>query len=64
MNKLSYQRYDFIEYLKETLIPDLKESGKNSTANDFELAVLFMENSHICWAEIEVEEPGLKEVED
>lgn len=32
-------REDFVEYLITTLIPDLKESGRDATAEDFETAV-------------------------
>ena len=32
----------FIHFLEETLIPDLKESGMDFTAEDFETAVYFM----------------------
>ena len=39
----TWDREDFIKFLKETLIPDLKLSGKYSTAEDFETAVFFME---------------------
>lgn len=30
---------DFVDYLTDTLIPDLKESGRDATAEDFETAV-------------------------
>ena len=33
---------DFVEYLVTNLIPDLKESGMEATAEDFESAVFFM----------------------
>ena len=33
---------DFVEYLEVTLIPDLKESGLEATAEDFETAVYYM----------------------
>jgi len=33
---------DFLFYLVETLIPDLKKSGMEATAQDFESAVFFM----------------------
>ena len=33
---------DFIEYLEENLIPDLKDSELFATAEDFETAVHFM----------------------
>ena len=38
-----WKRLDFIEYLKKTLIPDLIDSGRSATAEDFETAVFFME---------------------
>lgn len=38
----TWHREDFIEFLEETLIPDLKESGRYATAEDFETAVFFM----------------------
>mgnify|MGYP003121042774 FL=1 len=38
----TWDREDFIKFLKETLIPDLKRSGNHSTAEDFETAVFFM----------------------
>ena len=38
-----WDRLDFIEYLKKTLIPDLIDSGRFSTAEDFETAVFFMD---------------------
>lgn len=43
-----WNRLDFIEYLKKTLIPDLKDSGKHATAEDFETAVFFMDTVP-CW---------------
>ena len=33
---------DFVEYLVTNLIPDLKESGMEATAQDFESAVFFI----------------------
>ena len=39
----TWERKDFIKFLKETLIPDLKRSGNHSTAEDFETAVFFMD---------------------
>ena len=36
---------DFILYLTQTLIPDLRESGRDATAADFEAAVLFMQGA-------------------
>lgn len=35
-------KQEFIEYLVDTLIPDLRESGRDCTADDFETAVRFM----------------------
>jgi hypothetical protein len=32
----------FIGYLKDILIPDLRESGSNATADDFEEAIYWM----------------------
>lgn len=34
---------EFIEYLLNTLIPDLKESGREATAEDFETTVAFLQ---------------------
>jgi hypothetical protein len=34
---------EFISYLKETLIPDLKEDGYDFTAQDLETCIYFME---------------------
>jgi len=34
---------DFIAYLEQTLVPDLKEEGKEATADDFESLISFME---------------------
>lgn len=36
---------DFVEYLEKTLIPDLKESGREYTAQDFETAVKHIRDS-------------------
>lgn len=36
---------EFCRYLRETLIPDLKESGREYTAEDFETALNFMEGA-------------------
>tara|TARA_Y100000004_G_scaffold191914_1_gene251548 strand:- start:1266 stop:1577 length:312 start_codon:yes stop_codon:yes gene_type:complete len=38
-------RWEFITFLEETLIPDLKRSGNHSTAEDFETAVFFMSST-------------------
>lgn len=45
-----WTRGDFIEFLEETLIPDLKESGRHATAEDFETAVFFMKGETV-WDE-------------
>jgi len=39
---ISYGRTEFREYLKGTLIPDLKESGELLTAADFEQAAKYI----------------------
>jgi hypothetical protein len=36
----------FTDYLTETLIPDLRESGRDATADDFETCLRFMANFH------------------
>lgn len=46
------EKQEFINYLTETLIPDLMESGHVATAQDFMRAVWFLEN------------PDAKEVHD
>jgi hypothetical protein len=38
-------REDFIDYLRDTLIPDLKDSHHDQTAKDFETAIKFMEET-------------------
>lgn len=40
-----WTKESFITYLRNTLIPDLKESGRDFTAEDFETAIHFMEDS-------------------
>ena len=42
LNVNGYTAAQFIEYLEETLIPDLKASGLECTAEDFETAVEFI----------------------
>jgi hypothetical protein len=37
------ERDQFIEYLTQTLIPDLRESGRDATADDFETCVRYMQ---------------------
>jgi len=37
-------REEFVDYLEGSLIPDLRESGRNATADDFEVAVAFIED--------------------
>ena len=36
---------EFCRYLRDILIPDLKESGREYTAEDFETAIKFMEGA-------------------
>lgn len=36
-------RAAFVVYLREVLIPDLRESGRNGTAEDFETCIALME---------------------
>ena len=43
MAQYKTSKQDFISFLKHTLIPDLKESGMDATAEDFETAVYYME---------------------
>lgn len=38
---------EFCRYLRVSLIPDLKESGREYTADDFETAVKFMEGAEV-----------------
>lgn len=38
-------RDEFVAYLRETLIPDLRASGRNVTAGDFAAAILFIEGA-------------------
>ncbi len=38
------ERDEFVRYLVETLIPDLRISGSDATADDFEAAVAFIED--------------------
>lgn len=42
---------EFIAFLRDRLIPDLRESGRDSTADDFETAIGFM---------LEADGPGMK----
>jgi hypothetical protein len=37
-------RQEFCNYLRTTLIPDLRESGSEATADDFETALKFIDN--------------------
>lgn len=48
-----WEREDFIEYLEETLIPDLYDSGMEETAKDFRVAVKFMRNPQLDEVEME-----------
>jgi hypothetical protein len=36
---------EFLSYLRETLIPDLRESGNEGMVTDFEAAILFIEGA-------------------
>lgn len=46
----TWKRYEFIEFLENTLIPDLHDSGMHATAEDFETAVYFMKGE-VVWDE-------------
>ena len=37
-----WTRKDFIDFLQSTLIPDLRDSGLDATADDFDTAIFFM----------------------
>lgn len=39
-------REEFIEYVKDTLIPDLEEAGMLSEAQDWRAALIFLEGYH------------------
>lgn len=39
---MKQEHSEFIDYLESTLIPDLKNSGRDMTAEDFEKAVKFI----------------------
>ena len=41
---MKWTRDTFVDYLKGTLIPDLRESGSDATADDFMVAVAFIED--------------------
>lgn len=40
-----WSREEFVAYLRETLIPDLRASGRDATAGDFVAAILFIEGA-------------------
>jgi hypothetical protein len=42
LKKVLDERDAFVEYLTQTLIPDLRESGSDATADDFETCVRYM----------------------
>jgi hypothetical protein len=42
---MNMTKQEFIDYLKDTLIPDLRDSGRDCTAADFCAAILFMEGA-------------------
>ena len=46
--KVSPRKAEYIAYLEETLIPDLKESGKEFTAEDFETMVKFLRGAEVA----------------
>tara|TARA_R110000824_G_scaffold41862_1_gene124081 strand:+ start:801 stop:965 length:165 start_codon:yes stop_codon:yes gene_type:complete len=37
-----WTKKDFIDFLQDTLIPDLRDSGLDATADDFDTAIFFM----------------------
>jgi len=41
-------RQDFVQYLEDTLIPGLIESGMTATAADFKTAVCFIEDPEVA----------------
>lgn len=45
-------RGEFVAYLRDTLIPDLRESGRHATAEDFLAAVAFIEDPELEEVEI------------
>ena len=46
-------RTDYLAFIRETLIPDLRESGMTATAFDFETLLAFMEQDARRIAELE-----------
>ena len=42
MNEPTLTKEEYIAYLETTLIPDLRESGMEATAEDFETAVMLL----------------------
>ena len=40
-------RTEFCDYLRNTLIPDLRESGSDATADDFETALGFIADTDV-----------------
>lgn len=40
-----FTREEFVEYLKNTLVPDLRNSGHDYTAADFDAARIFIEEN-------------------
>lgn len=49
---------DFVHFLTNTLIPDLRESGQNNVASDFQAAVLFINGAD----EVDINEESATEV--
>lgn len=39
MKEITLEELEFVEFLEDTLIPDLRASGTDATADDFERAV-------------------------
>jgi hypothetical protein len=46
-------RDEFLEYLRETLIPDLREAGNVRSAKDFETAVRFIEDRDLNFVDLD-----------
>lgn len=50
---MKWNRQEFVDFLENTLIPDLKDSGHVETAKDFETAIEFINNPTL--AEVDTE---------
>ncbi len=44
---MDQSKEEFLRFLKETLIPDLRASGTNATAASFHAAVLFIQGAKV-----------------